>query len=279
MKKLTRILAAVLMALGALSLSACGSTVKNERLLNNTQVMVEAVINDDYRAARSVLADTIPDRDMKTIFPELCEYMDDATEYTLFQTGWRTNAKGSVSMYTATFYVSTDVGDFVINSIEIDGVEGLSSFDITRAEDSLTTPAGIIKAYTGSSPWQYVFLAIMLIELAFIIWMLADCSRRAVRVKAVWIILIAAGMFTLAFNWRDSLSISFYIGSVFYPTAVMITQGVTRFFVLVPVGAVLYFILRKKLTKREPADVQFTPSPQSDMSMYGEQTNFTKDNQ
>lgn len=273
MKKLTRILAAVLVALTALSLSACGNTVKNERLLNNTQTMVDAIINDDYRKARTVLAETIPDKDMKTIFPELCEYMEGVTEYTLLQTGWRANVKGSVSMYTAAFYIRTDVGNFVINSIEIDGVDGLSSFDITRAEDSLSTPSGIIKAYTGSSPWQYVFLSIMVIELIFIIWMIADCVRRRIRVKPAWILLIAAGMFTLAFNVGDSVMPSFYMGSVFYPTAVMITQGVTRFFVLVPVGAFVYFLLRKKLTiaaEDVPTDVQFTSDPQSDIPMYVE---------
>lgn len=260
MKKLTRILAVVLTALAVLSLSACGNAEINKRLLDSTQIMVDAIITDDYRKARTVIADSVSDEDMQAIFPELCEYVEGVTEYKLMQTGWRAENKNGMSFYTAAFRMESNVGDFVINTVEIIGVEGLSSFDITRAEDSLSTPSGMIKAYTGSSPWQYVLLGVSALEIAFVVWMIVDCIRRRLRVKWAWILIMLIGMFTLSLTLGDAVAVNFRFGSLTYPTLLMIAGDTVRLWVLFPVGAVVYFFVRKQLTlPPEPEAVPYAP--------------------
>jgi len=93
--------------------------------------------------------------------------------------------------------------------------------------------------------------------------MLIDCAKRNIKWKPLWIILILMGMFTVVIS--DS-RFSVHIGLVLaeYCHLKLFTSGSFELNLALPVGAIVYFFIRKTLPpKTSPVDpvTEETPVP------------------
>ena len=123
-----------------------------------------------------------------------------------------------------------------------------SSSDNPEAKTYITT-SGTITTLDKTSGWQWVLLAVSLLEIAFVIWMAIDCMLHKVESKFLWMSLILLGMFTLSFSYGDG-SFSFNFGISFileYTSLVGHVKDLVTLRVMVPAGAVVYLFMRKKL--------------------------------
>jgi len=104
------------------------------------------------------------------------------------------------------------------------------------------------KTGSGITVTQLILGIVSVLFLAFSIWMLADAIKRPMAKKALWIILILLNVgFTVGsdqflFNVRPLLFFARYTAT---ESATLLTFGI-------PLGAIIYFFRRKKLTLLPP---------------------------
>lgn len=146
------------------------------------------------------------------------------------------------SKYRITF------SDETVYSVTVYGVEkmeGLAYFEINLMDNEVAenlAPNGLTVGMT----------VLTLLGMAFAVWMIVDCVRRSMKKwhKVLWIIVILAfggvslqwyaNGFYIMLNARIPLGISW----------VSLIGGLWKLQVMLPVGAIVYFFLRKKISAR-----------------------------
>jgi hypothetical protein len=104
------------------------------------------------------------------------------------------------------------------------------------------------------TPFNIALIILSIFEIAFSVWMLVDCIKRKVAKKPLWILLILFGIklsLTITperFNFNWSFGLFLQISGVYGD----IYQNLITASLLLPIGAVVYFIVRKHITKKEP---------------------------
>ena len=226
--------------------ASCGDTEKNDQAKSLTEQFVNAVVADDADAAFSLMTPGVDKTEFDSFFVVIRGYFEGAKDYKLNQTGWNTQISNGVSSYTVTFTVTTDNGaEIQIETTVVEGYENIYNIHFTPVKTAES-------ALPILFPFQIGALVLSLATAAFCIWMIVDCAKRKIKKKALWIILILAGVSVglsvgqgIYFNWLIVLAIG---GS-----SVTSGGGVVSFKAIIPVGAIIYFILRNKMTP--PASV------------------------
>ena len=106
----------------------------------------------------------------------------------------------------------------------------------------------------------FAVLLVLLLMYAFVIWMLVDCIRRKLKRKVLWVLLVFLGVaFTVTVG--NQIGFKFMIGLMFQNSTVdadpYIKAVVTK--LVVPVGAIVYFFLRKKYTINSETEAGVIP--------------------
>jgi hypothetical protein len=102
---------------------------------------------------------------------------------------------------------------------------------------------------TGKGAKHYVLLAVAIIVPIFIIWNIVLCARSKIRKKWLWIIFILIGITKLNLNWTTG-QIGFQPIAFQIPGAGMAKMGLYAPWILtvsIPLGAILFLIMRRKL--------------------------------
>jgi hypothetical protein len=123
----------------------------------------------------------------------------------------------------------------------------------------------------GKTSLQYLILAAAIGSMPVMIDALILCVRTPMaRRKWLWIIIILVGVGKVVVNWTTG-DADYHIFWINAPPAGLVAQPYGPWFLsaCVPLGAILFFINRKRLTKGEPPDPlkrelpSFEPSPES----------------
>jgi hypothetical protein len=103
-----------------------------------------------------------------------------------------------------------------------------------------------------------VLKVISLAFMAFTVWMFVDVLRRRMNRKVIWVLLtlihagislvIGPSQFNIKFNFKIAIGLS---GITAYNSSLAVATSV-----LLPVGAIIYFFVRKKLTAQFDAENQ-----------------------
>ena len=242
MKKQIAILLSILMI--SLIFASCSADME---VGNNTELseqFLTYVMREDYDAAYTLVKTTVNTTDFSNCWTMIRVLAEGAKTYDVKQIGWNVSAKNGLTTCTTAYEVYFDNGKTMLLQVvtrnDIQGIAGITFSDVT---DFLN--------YTDSFvPFVNILLIVVsILSFAFVIWMFVDCLRRKMKLKVLWAILIFLGIaFTIASG--EQTGFKFAIGLMIESNSIVadpsIMSVITKF--VVPVGAILYLCLRKRLT-------------------------------
>ncbi len=213
-----------------------------------TEEFLGLLIKKDYSAAREFFGDTDEES-----FYEFCGRMsaelEGVEEFSLKQTKWSCTTKNGVTYYSYTFEMTTANKSYVVETVYLNETDTLYTFNVT-GQTALSSKEIV--------PFKLVALAASFASIGFCVWMIIDCARRNMRKKVLWIILILCGFaVTVTFGYNFGINFSLMLALPLWQVAS--DSLCTSIKVSVPLGAIIYCILRKKITVK-PAftEVEFT---------------------
>jgi len=255
--KMLKISAVIIMAIAVL-LSCCGcSSVKqlldDEEIRAYTETMLDALIEDDFDAAYAMVDDMCTEEEFNGFFSEMQKMLNGAENYTLKLTSIYKNSSytngEAVSSTTASYEAAVDNQTFVVNVQTSSAYDNLCAFNIVPFEKTNNYYTGTIGRMQNATVMQWIMLMINLPAIGTAIFALVDCCCRKVKNKALWIIILILGFaafsaalssssvkFNVNIGWFNAYSALIYYGG-----------GMTVARLMLPVGAIVYLCMRKKL--------------------------------
>lgn len=265
-KTLSR-LAILLMALVLLlSLAACNPSdmlEENAEVREMTEDMLDAIIAGDKNAAYALFP-SLTQTEFDSFFPAARQYFDGVESYTLTMTGVKVNVKNGVTQYTVVYHMETNIQPYEITASTASNVEGFYGFHVVSEEDSTVRYTGTFTTMKGANIAQWVLLIVGLATYAFLIAVLVDCCRQKIKRKWLFILMIIFGSVAFLFTVQNSgVNFNFNFLNLLSYTALMIYQNppdAVQLRIFVPVGAIVYLCLRKKLIAKAQ-EIPVPPMP------------------
>ena len=209
------------------------------------ETMLDYIISDDYESAYKMVETVATEEEFNRVWLTMIEVLKDSRTYELQQKSWYQNWSNGFTTTEALFEVTTDDGKIfqmlIYTRDDIEGIAGLNFKDATEFVQK-----------TESLKIVGIFLAIFSLGcLVFTVWMFVDCLKRCKTRKALWAILTLCSVgfsvtlraSSFSFNLRFAI-----LAGMTSVSADSATLAVT-FTVLLPIGALVYCIMRKKLIR------------------------------
>ncbi len=168
----------------------------------------------------------------------------DATGADIHMTDFLFFTENKVDYFKGQYFVEFDNGSCMNLSLTFDANNTLYNIlfrDITDFYPGARKTADVLNIVLG---------VYSLLTLGFCIWMIVDCVRRRIRKKALWIIAILLGVSFTVLTGMTGISFAFMIGLLLQRSGAAINFAYLAIStkVIIPVGAIVYFCLRKRLT-------------------------------
>ncbi len=250
----------VLLLAVVLGLSSCGGNlfdeIDDDYVLDAfCRTLVDQVIAGEKTETYAMFKDIATIHEFDETWAYLRATAEGATKADIHTTGMGVHFDNGVEYWKSQYFVQFDNGKDMNLSLtfkEGESIYGMHYMDITDFYPDAAKNARMLN--TALSIYSlFVF--------AFSIWMIVDCARRHVRKKALWILLIIAGI-SLTFRVGEHNSFSFMVGLFLQRSNAWVDFGYlavgTK--IILPVGTVIYFFLRKRITM-EPSPI-VNPTPQ-----------------
>ena len=259
MKKIKKILLAFCLIITMLLLSGCSEILQNldnKELRNDTDVMLNAILMNDAEGAYPLVSDLCTKAEFAPIFNQMHELLDGVKEYELKVLSVNQSAKydkgESLTTVDVVYEMTTNAQKFVVSVQSSSKVNGFSSFYITPYEKTSLHYVGTLDNMKGADATQWVLLASNIAVIGLMIWALIDCCRNKIKRKALWIILILLGAVSVGVTVAaTSFNLNFnLVWFASYNALIRYGSGQTIFRLVVPVGAILYFVLKRKITDK-----------------------------
>lgn len=268
MKKYIRcVLLLTMAAMLLLSLTACGGIKieDNPQARAGVDALLTALLEGDEEAGYKAVTDQINRKDFSQAFHQMAQLIADVESYELEPIGFNYQSRNGVTYRTMTYRMTTNDATFVVEAVVQDNVQGLLSFYITPEEYTALNYTGTPGHMEGASLAQWVVLAVGILSWVFVIWMAVDCCRRKIQRKWLWLIAIVLGSILLTLSTSaSSVNLRFNIGiHLRLSSWIFYGNGDTQLNLLVPVGALLYLLRRKKLANSKEVEVT-PPEPTED---------------
>jgi hypothetical protein len=210
------------------------------------------VIQNNRDAAYALVKNAVTSADFDALWMTVRTAAEGATSYETTQIGWRVNVTNGVTTNTTAYQVYFDNGrNALLQVITQDGIEGIARVNFSDTTDFVNNAKTVVPTA------RLVLFGISVLIFVFTAWMFIDCLRRKMRRKVLWAILIFCGVaFTVTVGQR--IGIHFSLGLMLSGYSVIadpsISSIVTK--VTIPVGAIVYLCLRRKLTIVPPVPVE-----------------------
>ena len=246
----------VICAILSLALLLGGCTIKedSEESLAFCKTFLDYVIQNDYDAAYAMASHVASEDDFSAVWNEMRNVLQNSKSYEIQQTGWYKNTTDGVTTTEVLFEVVSDDGKVCqIRIYTTDGVEGISGLHFLDSTEFVQKTAFI--------PILNIFLGIFSLAcLAFGIWMFVDCLKRKLRYKILWAIItwIYAGIsLTVGATGMNFTSHFLFLIPITKISSNPSTLAITAS-VFVPLGAIVYFFMRKRLTISEEVKTEIS---------------------
>ena len=268
------IIFAVLIAV-LLTFSGCASLMRafeNQDIRAYTETVIDSILADDVDSAYAIFEDICTLEDFSPVFSEMRGLVENVESYELklLNINQKVNMiNGSTVTEISSVYEMTANGERYIVDVKASSLYAkLSSFYISPYENTNYYSYGTVTNMKGASAFQWAFLLSNLVVIGLMTFALVDCCRHKVRLKALWIIIIIIGLFSVGATISQSnINLNLNLGWLTAYTALIHYGGgttVVRF--VIPIGAVAYFIARHWIIRRpapepEPAPVlEYAPA-------------------
>ena len=239
-------LLAALMICSSLLFCSCSKFKEsNAELEALGRAFVDSIIADDYDTAYSYVSQVADEETFKELYDNVRELLDGETEYTLKLTGWKGTVVEGASTHTIAYTMTLANGERLqVTFAQTQGIEGLSAFYI--APDSNSKASGVLNVIA-----EMLIGILSIAVIIFTVLMIVDCAKRKIKLKALWVIIILLGISLGITLGGSDLSLNGFIGLMVSMSKISIAQGGFSVKLMIPVGAIVYFFLRKKLRAPE----------------------------
>ena len=234
-------------------LSGCADLLRNEDMDKEVAYLIEALNEDDAdRIFLSMYPDVVTREEFDESYEAVRQLWEESGEYTTklnsINTRKNFNKTGDFLICQAQYYVYTQVQDYTITLTyrSDDNGEGLYQFNLNVGAEPVLISGGFTTAGKNSA-LQWALLLLSVLSYLFIIVTAVDILRKRPRLFGVW---LAAALTFMGFGIQVS-SAGLHVGgnvSWFVLSAFKIySTGSRKFVAALPVGAIVYWCLRKKL--------------------------------
>ena len=207
---------------------------------------LDYVIEDDREGAYGMCKNIASEEEFSTLWQYLHNVFKDSKTYELKQTYWNKNLDNGVTSTTVTFEATTDDEKicmvYLVTTPEIEGIAGVHFTDVTE----------FVEKTKGFEAVNVILRIVSLIVLGFVIWMFVDCMKRSIKKKVLWAIIICAG-FAVSVTFGASIGLDFRLTIPFALSGIgaNLSTLTTTITLALPLGAIIYFFVRKKLPPKE----------------------------
>ena len=245
------IIVCIFMMLCALSGCAQGDKDANARLETATRSMLDALLSDDADGAYALVSNAATREEFSPVYAQMREMLSGVSSYELRQLG--TNKKGSE--YAVSFLVTATAADgersYAVTAYEKTGAAGMSAFLLQRNEEKVV-PKGSLSNMQDAGALSWCMLILGGLSWLFILAAALDCGLHAKKNKGIMLFIILFGMATLGFTLAPSAGFSITHGYYEpYSAFLLYPDGKEILRVLLPLGAIGWFILRRRFTHPE----------------------------
>ena len=231
--------------LSVFCLFSCISQEQNEYAKEKTEMLVNLLIDDNYSGAYYVFRKYISKQDFNAGYEEIVGFFEDIEKYSyeLKPVGWEVATNDEITTYTVTFDLSVDgVSKMMISSTFWQDNNDMLSFNIVPAD---------MMSQKEATPYNIGFILFSLISIAFVVLMLIDCIKHNIKNKILWIIIIIVSIAFTVTIAQENFKFNFMLSIL--PVTFMIATGYqVSVTVSLPLGALIYLIMRKKLAITPP---------------------------
>lgn len=241
--------------------SMWNSAVKMGEKMNDPQVqqlteeMINAIRENDPEAAKAVITAEADPAVVEQVVSQLHPAFADMDVYTLQAANIQKNknmgtgvtntviryllAGGKNTLGQLRFYVD------VTHSTQ--EPQCLKGFYVTEYQEIIYS--GTLTTMAGANGAQWAMLLIGALELIFVIWMFVDCCLHKMEKKWLWLLLTGLAMFSFqVISSSGQFHVRYNVGWIMsYSMLRLSSQGEVFFQLLIPIGAIAYAIMRKKL--------------------------------
>lgn len=257
--KIRRMIAVALSVVLLLLCTGCSALLQafeNEHIRSCTQKMVDAIIADDRQSAYTIVRGVSTQDTFGAAYSEMRELLKDVDDYELRLLSINQNSHLSGgetrTVVTAAYKMTTDIGTFIIDVQSSDPYPDLTAFVITPLEKTNYYATGGLSNMKDATVLQWVMLLSNILVIGVMIFAFVDCCRHKVKLKALWLVLIALGVFTVgatvsATNFRFNINFGWLTA---YTALIQYGGGQVMLRFMLPIGSAVYLILRHWIIKR-----------------------------
>lgn len=225
----------------------------DEQLLADTRVFLDAVLADDFDGARAVTNSQVSDEKLREAFGLLRQELETVTRYELTSRSINKTVRNGVSTVTVQYEMTAGEERFLLEVSRRDGETGLASCAFVEYEPEVIT--GNLGNMQGATPLQWGLLTLGGLITVFVVIVLVDCCRQKIQKKWIWILIIVLGSVTMALvctpqQFRTAANIGLVLNGT---QLISYASGGFTLRVTLPVGAVMYLCLRKRLLSKPEA--------------------------
>lgn len=242
------IIVCIFMILCAFTGCAQGDKDANARLEASTRNMLDALLAGQDDGAYALIANAVKKEDFLPVCAQMKDMLTGVSSYTLRLLGTNRTENEYAASFLVTATASEGERSYAVTAYERTGVDGMSAFLLQRNEDAVI-PQGSIRNMkdAGALSWSMLILG----ALAWIVTLAAaiDCGRNAKKNKGIMLFVILFGMATIGFTLAPSAGFSLVHGYYEpYSAFLCYPDGKELLRIFLPLGAIGWFILRRKFT-------------------------------
>lgn len=234
----------IVLALLTVLLAGCSLDLDDAEIRAETETVLDALIAGDYGQVRAGLSQRIGDAELKDAFAGMSREVAQIGAYEMSAIQWKRQVQNGEDWTAIRYLVTAGQTKFCIDVTKVAGEPGLAGFLLKQAD----AETALVKEPMGPAHWLVLLLGIG--AGVFAVWMVVDCVRRTMKRKWLWclMILFVTGLLTITFgDGRFAMNVKAGLYYGLSSLAVYTARGV-ELRIYVPVGAVIYCCMRKKLT-------------------------------
>lgn len=234
-------------------ITGCAGLLKSEEMDQELERLIEALNEDDAdQIFQSLYPGVVTREEFDASYEEVRQLWEKSEDYSKrlmsFNTKKNYNQSGQSLVREAQYFVYTQNQKYTVTLTYVsdDNGEGLYQFNLNVGTIPVLISGGFTTAGENSA-LQWGLLILSVLSYLFIIVTEIDILRKRPRLFGLWL----AAALTFAGLWIEVVPGNFHIGGRvvwFVLSAFKIYSGGMRKFVFVlPVGAIVYWCMRKKL--------------------------------
>ena len=215
--------------------------------------LIDAIIIGDQEAAWALRSDKCNEEDYNRMYDEARESLAGLSEYRIHYIDFRDESLG----LSLKFEVLTPEQSWIVEVTGNEDVQKIHAFIVTDngipKEQVVVT--GSLSTLGKASFVQQLLIFLAVLEYVFMLLTVLHCAFKNIRKQGLWILLIFFGVVSVGAHFIGGFpEINFNVLAHFRYTALFGYWNDTfELRLMIPVGAILYWIFRKKITiKAQP---------------------------